>query len=269
MNIFEAVVGGLVQGLTEFIPVSSSGHLELTKHLFGFATDNFHLFMEFVNIGTLAVLLVFYRKRILEILQDVFVKKNYRLAVNIVITSIPAGAIGLFMAHFIASAPFFSALSTIAVAMGGVGVLMIFIDRLPSMSKLKDENRLTRPRALLIGLAQVLALIPGTSRSGTTIVAGRLTGLNSRSATNYSFLASIPIMCGVVLKTFMSSGDREYFVNNLGVVILSNIVAFVVGMIAIRFVIEYVKKPGALRTFGKYRVVVAAVVLIFALISQV
>ena len=269
MNVFETIVGGLVQGLTEFIPVSSSGHLELTRHLFGFEADNFHLFIEFVNIGTLAVLLIFYRKRIVQILRDVFVNRNYRLALNIIITSIPAGAIGFFAAKLISSAPFFSALSTIAVAMGVVGLLMIFVDKLPKMSKLKDENKLTKPRALLIGLAQVLALIPGASRSGTTIVAGRLVGMNSESATNYSFLASIPIMCGVVLKMFMSGSDREYFASHLGVVVLSNVVAFVAGMLAIRFVLEYMKKPEALKTFGKYRVVVSVVVLIFALISQV
>jgi undecaprenyl-diphosphatase len=263
------VIGGLVQGLTEFIPVSSSGHLELTRHLFGFAADNFHLFIEFVNIGTLAVLLIFYRKRIIQILRDVFVNKNYRLALNIIITSVPAGAIGFFAAKFIASAPFFSALTTIAIAMGMVGVLMIFVDKLPKMSKLKDENKLTKLRALIIGLAQVFALIPGASRSGTTIVAGRLMGMNSESATNYSFLASIPIMCGVVLKTFMSGSDREYFINNFGAVVLSNIVAFVAGMIAIRFVIGYMKRPEALKTFGKYRVVISIVALIFALISQV
>jgi len=267
MNPFESILLGLTQGLTEFIPVSSSGHLSIMQNLIGASGDGFHLFLEFINIGTLLALLIFFRKRIIAILGDVFVRKNYRLAVNILITSIPAGIVGLLAAKFIEAAPFFGHLISVGVAMGAVGVLMILVNKLPSLSKLKDENKLTKPRALMIGLAQMLALIPGVSRSGATILTGRTMGLNSASAAEYSFLASIPLMCGVVLKTFISSSDRIYFVDNLWSLLLSNLVAMVAGLVALRFLLKFLKKRGALQMFGWYRVILGCLVLIIALIQ--
>jgi len=267
MNPLESILLGLTQGLTEFIPVSSSGHLSIVQNLIGASGDNFHLFLEFINIGTLLALIIFFRKRIMKILVDVFKRKNYRLAVNILITSIPAGLIGLLAAKFIEEVPFFGHLISVGIAIGVVGVVMILVDKLPTMSKLKDENKLTKPRALYIGLAQVLALIPGVSRSASTILTGRMMGLNSKSAAEYSFLASIPLMCGVVLKTFLSSSDRIYFMDNFWTLMLSNAVALVSGLVALRLVLGYLKRRGALQTFGWYRVVVASLVLIIALIQ--
>ena len=211
MDIFQAILLGLIQGLTEFIPVSSSGHLELAQQIFNFPSENFHLFIEFINLGTLLALLFYFRERIWRIVKNVFQERNYKLALNILITSIPAGVIGLLLSSFIENSSFFSSLYTVAIAMGVVGIIMIIIDKLPHMSELKDENALTPARALIIGLSQVFALIPGTSRSGTTIISGRLVGMDSESAAEYSFLASIPIMCGVCLKMFLSESSRTYF----------------------------------------------------------
>ncbi len=261
MNILQSILLGFVQGITEFIPVSSSGHLELVRQIFNFNADNFHLFLEFVNIGTLLALLIYFRKKILQIIKNVFQERNYKLAINIVITSIPAGIIGLLLAGFIESNPFFSSLYTIMIAMGVVGLIMIAIDILPHMSKLSSENELTPGRALIIGLVQVFALIPGVSRSGSTIIAGRLTGLNSKSAAEYSFLASIPIMCGVCLKLFLDEGSRAYLAENLVAIIISNLVAFLVGLVALKFLLNYLKKPKSLQTFGKYRVILACAVI--------
>lgn len=265
MNIFESISLGLVQGLTEFIPVSSSGHLEIAQRLIGERAGDFHLFLEFINFGTLLALLIFFRRRILQICQDVFLHKNYRLALNILITAIPAGAIGYLLAGLIEDSPFFSSTYTIAIAMGVIGFLMIIIDKLPHLSKLKDENHLTKPRALTIGLAQILALIPGTSRSGSTIIAGRMMGLNSKAAAEYSFLASLPIMCGVCLKMFVK--DTSYLVENLPMLMLSNIVALIFGLLALQFVMKFLAKPRALSTFGYYRIVLATLILIVTLIQ--
>lgn len=267
MNGIDAVILGIVQGLTEFIPVSSSGHLELVQQILGQRGDDFHLFLELINIGTLLALLIFFRKRIWGILVDIFSKKNYKLALNILITSIPAGILGLLLSKLIEEAPFFSSLYTIAIAMGIVGILMIIVDKLPKLSKLKDENELTKPRALLIGLAQTFALIPGVSRSGSTIVAGRLVGMDSESAAEYSFLASIPIMCGVVLKSFVSSSSRAYLADNWQMLLLSNAVAFVAGLAAISFLLKFLKKSDNLKWFGYYRVVLAGIVLVLVLIA--
>ncbi len=261
MDIFQALLLGLVQGLTEFIPVSSSGHLELVQQIFQFHSDNFHLFIEYINLGTLLALIIYFHDRIWRILKNVFQEKNYKLAINLVITTIPAGLLGLLLANVIEENSFFSSLFTVAAAMGIVGLIMIFIDKIPHMSELKDENQLTPIRALIIGLMQVFALIPGTSRSGTTIIAGRLVGLDSESAAEYSFLASIPIMCGVCLKLFLSSAGRDYFITNMDTLFFANLVAFIVGIFALHFLLRYLKKPKSLQTFGKYRVIVSCLVI--------
>lgn len=261
MDIFEALLLGLVQGITEFIPVSSSGHLEIARQIFNFSGENFHFFVEFINIGTLLALLFYFRKRIWKILRDVFKERNYKMAINLIITTIPAGLAGLLLSDLIESNPFFGSIFTVAGAMAIVGIIMVFIDKIPHMSKLENENHLTPLRALIIGVMQTFALIPGTSRSGTTIIAGRLTGLDSESAAEYSFLASIPIMCAVCLKLFLDEPSRIYFGENLWPLFLGNLVALVVGWVALTFVLNYLKKPKSLQSFGKYRIAIACLVI--------
>ena len=259
MNILESTVLGLVQGITEFIPVSSSGHLEITQRILGAGgrAEDFHFFLELINFGTLFALLFYYRQTIWEILQRVFVKKDYKLALNILITSIPAGIIGLVLSKVIEKLPFFSSLTTIGFAMGFVGLIMIFVNKLPHLSKLKDENELTPGRALAIGLAQTFALIPGVSRSGSTIITGRVMGLDSKSAAKYSFLASLPIMIAVCGKSLLSSSSRAYIASNLGMLLLSNLVAFISGLIALQIVMKYFKKENSIPSFGIYRVILS------------
>lgn len=259
MNILESTVLGLVQGITEFIPVSSSGHLEITQRILGAGgrAEDFHFFLELINFGTLFALLFYYRQTIWEILQRVFVKKDYKLALNILITSIPAGIIGLVLSKVIEKMPFFSSLTTIGFAMGFVGLIMIFVNKLPHLSKLKDENELTPGRALAIGLAQTFALVPGVSRSGSTIITGRVMGLDSKSAAKYSFLASLPIMIAVCGKSLLSSSSRAYITSNLGMLLLSNLVAFVSGLIALQIVMKYFKKEKSIPSFGIYRVILS------------
>lgn len=259
MNILESTVLGLVQGITEFIPVSSSGHLEITQRILGAGgrAEDFHFFLELINFGTLFALLFYYRQTIWEILQRVFVKKDYKLALNILITSIPAGIIGLVLSKVIEKLPFFSSLTTIGFAMGFVGLIMIFVNKLPHLSKLKNENELTPGRALAIGLAQTFALIPGVSRSGSTIITGRVMGLDSKSAAKYSFLASLPIMIAVCGKSLLSSSSRAYITSNLGMLLLSNLVAFISGLIALQIVMKYFKKENSIPSFGIYRVILS------------
>lgn len=268
MTVIIAIILGLIQGLTEFIPVSSSGHLEIFGQIMGPRPADFHYFLELINIGTLLALIIYYRKRILQILKDIFINHNYKLALNVIITCIPAGLAGLLLSHFIEDTPFFSSLYTVAIAMGIVGLIMIIIDKLPHLSKLKSEKELTKPRALAIGLAQTFALIPGVSRSGSTIVAGRLVGLDSESSADYSFLVSIPLMLAVCGKTLLSSSTREYLFANLGTLAVANIIAFISGLLAISFVLKYLKKSNSLKAFGFYRVILAILILITLLIQS-
>lgn len=260
--MFEIIVLGIVQGLTEFIPISSSGHLVIGQNFFSGASD--HLFLEFINIGTLLALLVFFRKKILTIIKDVFVHKNYRLARNIIITAVPAGVVGFVLADFIGSSAFFGSVVVVMVTLAVVGVIMVVLEKLPKASAVKNGEALPARRALVIGLAQVFALIPGVSRSGSTIIAGRLSGLSPAAAAEYSFLASLPIMLGVTLKILIT--DQAYLAANMPALIVGNIAAFIAGVLAVGFLMQYLSKH-SLAVFGWYRIGLAGVLAVVLLVQ--
>lgn len=257
MNIVESIVLGIIQGLTEFIPVSSSGHEVLLEHFFGVKD---HLFLEFINIGTVVALVIYFWPKIMDLLEEVIFRHNWHLARNILISAIPAGIFGLLLANVIEENSFFSNAWVVSVMMLLVGGVMIALEKLPRLSDVKDGEHLSKSRALTIGMAQAVALIPGTSRSGSTIVAGRLVGLAPAEAAEYSFLLSIPVMLGVIAKLFLKSSDRAYFAANVPSILISNFFAFVSGLIAVGFLMRYLAKHN-LSVFGWYRVVLAVVVM--------
>lgn len=258
----EALILGLIQGLTEFIPISSSGHLVIAQTFMSGAGD--HLFLEFINIGTMLALLVFFRKRIWAIVIDVFRGRNLRLARNIILTALPAGMIGFVFASFIGEQPFFTSAVVVVFTLAIVGAVMVVLEKLPQLSAKPDGEQLPWQRALTIGFVQVLALIPGTSRSGSTIIAGRLMGLSPAAAAEYSFLASLPIMAGVTLKVLLT--DTDYLMAHAGTLIISNAAAFVSGLIAVGFLMNYLSRH-SLAVFGWYRIVLAAVLATILLVQ--
>ena len=263
MSLLEALILGLIQGLTEFIPISSSGHLVIALQFMNGASD--HLFLEWINLGTVLALIIYFWERIWGAVKDVLVGKDYRLATNVIIAMLPAGLVGFFFADFIETHPFFGSVWTVVVTLFVVGVLLVVLERLPKLSKVKDEAELPKSRTLTIGLIQVLALIPGTSRSGSTIIAGRLMGLNAAKAAEFSFLVSIPIMLGVIAKLLIKESDRLYLVDNFATLMVGNVAAFVSGLIAVGFLMRYLEKH-TLSIFGYYRIglalVLAAVLLL-------
>jgi len=263
MEWLQAIILGLIQGLTEFIPISSSGHLVIAQTFLSGASD--HLLLEFINIGTLLALLVFFRKRIIGIIKDIFVNRQYKLARNIIITSVPAGVVGFLLADFIEATPsFFGSAVVVAVTLAVVGIVMIILEKLPHASHVEDGEKLSGWRAFAIGAAQMMALIPGVSRSGSTIIAGRLSGLTPAAAAEYSFLASLPIMIGVTIKIFVT--DSDYLLANLGVLAVSNLFAFISGLLAVGFLLRYLAKH-SLAVFGWYRVGLAAVLTVILLVQ--
>jgi undecaprenyl-diphosphatase len=259
----EAAILGVIQGVTEFIPVSSSGHLILAQNFLSGASD--HLFVQFLDIGTTLALIIFFRKRIGKIIVDVFVNKNFRLARNLIITILPAGVIGFTMAGFIETNGFFGNPLVVATGLFVVGLIMVLLEKFPKASFVPTGERLPWWRALVIGLAQVFALIPGVSRSGSTIITGRLMGLKPAEAAEYSFLVSIPIMVGVIAKLFIS--DHDYMTTHAGAIFVANLAAFIAGIVVIKFLMGYLSKH-SLAIFGWYRMALAAVVVIVVLLVQ-
>lgn len=259
MSVLEAIILGIIQGLTEFIPVSSSGHLVIGQSLLlGREVD--HLFIQALDFGTLAALVIYFSPKLVDLFKKVFLERDYRLARNIIITCIPAGILGLLLADFIQRSSVLLNPLTVAIMLALIGVLMVVVDKLPKKSVRETGTDLSPRRALVVGLAQAFALIPGVSRSGSTIIASRIMGLSPRAAAEYSFMVSIPIMFGLAGKLLLKESDRQYMLANLDAILIANIAAFIAAMLAIHFLLKYLSNHG-LALFGWYRIGLAAVVV--------
>lgn len=265
LTLLQTIILGLIQGFTEFIPVSSSGHLVIAQVLMSGVSD--HLLIEFLDLGTTLALIIYFRKKIYEILHNIFIGRNYRLARNLLLTAIPAGIVGYLLSDFLNSSWFFGSIVVVAIGLIVVGIVMIVLEKIPKASDVKNGEALSAKRALVVGIVQVFALIPGVSRSGSTIIAGRLAGLSTKEAAEYSFLASLPIMLGVSLKLFAGHTERAYLMTHFSTVLISNIFAFIAGMIAVTFMLNYLRRH-SLAVFGWYRVALGVAVLTTVLLVQ-
>lgn len=264
MSIIEAIILGVIQGLTEFIPVSSSGHLLLAQGFLNGTVD--HLFIQALDFGTTVALVIYFWPRLVDLFVRVTKRRDFRLARNILITSIPAGLLGLLLADFIQTSPVLLSPYVTVAMLALVGALMIATDYLPRKSIQETGTDLSPKRALFIGVAQSFALIPGVSRSGSTIVASRLMGLGAKAAAEYSFMVSIPIMLGLLAKLLIKPSDRQYLAAHLDVIIIANVAAFIAALIAIHFLLTYLSRHG-LRAFGYYRIGLAGIVLAILLVQ--
>lgn len=257
MSIFDALFLGLIQGLTEFIPVSSSGHLLLAHELLGSNGDNALAFDVALHVGTLLALIVFFHRDILELLVNVTKQnKEGRLARLLIIATIPGVLFGLLLGDYVEEK--FRAAVPTAIALGLVAILMLVVDRKVKRDHQKEEE-ITTKQGIIVGFAQVLALIPGVSRSGITMTAGILSGLKREQAARFSFLLAMPIIAGSALGVMLKGFD----VSAVGITPLAigMITAFISGMLAIRFLLNVIAKVG-LAPFAYYRIALAVIVLL-------
>ncbi len=257
MSILATILLGIVQGLTEFLPISSTGHLILMERLFDI--QNSFEFDVLLNIGTLAALVLYYRATIAEIIRRVFRGHDLALLSVIVVATIPAIVIGYLFADQIENK--LQSAWVVVVMLILVGIVMVAYK--PSGKKKAEDLPLVG--AIKIGFAQCIALIPGTSRSGVTILAGEQQGLGAVEAARFSFLLAIPTISGATLKVALSSDGRAYLADNLHLVIIGNIASFIAGVFAVHFLIKLLGTSG-LKPFGWYRIGLGVVlaVLLFA-----
>ena len=258
MSIIDILVLGLVQGVTEFIPVSSSGHLVITSRLLGFG--NAFTFDVLLNFGTLLALVIFYREKIWDIAKRFVSGREWPLVFKVIIATIPAVLIGLLFDEQIQTLN-----QNILIVVGtliAVGLLMVFFG---NQNATADDRAIEKSvgwkASAKIGLAQALALIPGTSRSGITILSGMRLNLSGAKASEFSFLIAIPIILGASAKTLFSSEGLAFVEHNLVAFVLGNVMSFVAGMIAISFLIKLISKKG-LKYFGWYRIALGITLLI-------
>jgi undecaprenyl-diphosphatase len=256
MSIFEALILGLVQGLTEFIPVSSSGHLLLAQEVFGSDTSSL-AFDVVLHVGTLAALLIYFHKYLFELAKNIFNKsKEGALARLIVLATIPAAFAGLLFADFIDEK--LRSPMVVVVTLSSVGIIMLLVEKYAVNKKSKDVST---KQGLSVGLAQMLALIPGVSRSGITITTGMFVGMGRVQAARFSFLLAIPIIAGSAFGVLLKDGDS---LTIDGALVVGLLASFVSGIIAIKFLLKVIGHYG-LKPFAYYRILLALIVLAFLL----
>lgn len=251
-----AVLLGILEGLTEFIPVSSTGHLLLVGHFLGFDSAG-NTFEVVIQIGAVLALVVLYFSRLWGAVASApSDPASRRFIASIVIAAIPAVLLGVLM-HDLIKTVLFETPMLIAVMLVIGGVILLLVDRLELTEVYGDPMRLPLKTALGIGLFQCLSLIPGTSRSGSTIVGALLLGVSKRAAAEFSFFLSIPMMFGVFGYDLMKNRDVLDF-TALGEIALGLLAAFVTALLVVRWVLNYVSSHGY-AFFGWWRIVVGLV----------
>lgn len=258
MDVIQAFILGVTQGLTEFIPVSSSGHLIVV----GQAMDFKHSSLGFdiaLDIGTLAALFIFFRRDIKMLLLGLIKKTDHsKLSWLMVLATIPAVIVGALLQDMAATT--FRSTQLVAFNLIWVAFVMLASDHL-AKRKL-DLTDLNVPKSLSIGLAQCLALVPGVSRSGITISAGLLAGLKGEAATRFSFLLSAPIIFGATFKVMIEPENIGLLTAEPVLYAAGILGALVAGIFAIRFMLRYLAHHG-LRIFAYYRIVLGLIILAF------
>lgn len=266
MSWLEAFIIAVVEGLTEFLPVSSTGHMIITEALLGMESDDFSkLFTVNIQFGAILSVLVLYWKRFL---------KNLSFYYKLIVAFIPAAILGFLLGDTIDTLLESPLVVALSLLIGGVVLLYIdkwfpsqpvsYEDALDDPNRHADDVEITYPKALIIGLFQCIALVPGVSRSAATIIGGLSQKINRKNAAEFSFFLAVPTMAaasGYKLLKLILEQKTEVITDNLGILLFGNLIAFLVAMAAIRFFISYLTKHG-FRIFGWYRIVVGSLLLL-------
>lgn len=254
-EVLQALILGIVQGLTELLPISSSAHLNLIPWIFNWEIqESFDVALHF---GTLLAIVIFFFKDWLKLIEGGYkqvVKKEKsfegKMFWYLVAATIPGGAIGFLLDHFVGDSLGKMPL-LIAIALIVMGIILYFVDKKAPTKT--DYEHMSFKQTFLIGFSQALAFIPGVSRSGVTMTTGRLMGVDRESTAKYSFLLSTPIVLGATLYKFKD------FVLNIPFFV-GVLASFIVGIIVIKFLLEYLKK-GSFKIFAIYRVILGLFII--------
>lgn len=264
IEILKAVLLGIVQGVTEWLPISSTGHMILVDEFINLNFSDLYVntFLVVIQFGSiLAVVTIYFNK-----LNPISLKKSAKerkeiisLWIKVLIAVIPSGVIGILFDDVIDS--MFYNPTTVALALIVYGIVMIVINNNEKSVRFRDFNEMSFLVAFLIGLFQCLALIPGTSRSGSTIIGALLLGTSKFVATEFSFFMAIPTMVGASLVKLIKAGfgfsQFEWLVLFIG-----SFIAYIVSIITIKFLLDYIKKHD-FNFFGYYRIILGAIVLLY------
>ena len=271
MSTLETIIIAIVEGLTEFLPVSSTGHMIITQNILGVESTEFvKAFTFIIQFGAILSVVVLYWKRFFQLNNTPapegasalkrFLHK-YDFYWKLLVAFIPAAVLGLLFNDLIDE--MLESVTVVAVTLILGGVFMLFCDKI--FSKGSEETKLTEKRAFWIGMFQCISMIPGVSRSMATIVGGMAQKLTRKAAAEFSFFLAVPTMFAAtlfkMLKIFMEPEGMQILKDNLGTLIIGNVVAFIVAMLAIKFFISFVTRYG-FKAFGWYRIIVGGIILV-------
>ena len=255
-----AILLGIVEGLTEFIPVSSTGHLIVTSAMLGFEGERAELFEIFIQLGAILGVVVEFRSKLFKMVRELPTQPSARsFAVKMFVAFLPLAIVGLALRgpikHYLFNP------QMVAYALIGGAVLIFIVEGIHFKPRVYEATELSWGQAFRIGMAQLLALWPGFSRSAATILGGVVSGLDRRAATEFSFLLAIPVMAAAGSYDLYSNyqylgpGDGKWLT-------LSFLVAFAVGWVAVRWLLKFVASH-TFRPFAYYRIVMGCIILIY------
>ncbi|RWU04410.1 undecaprenyl-diphosphate phosphatase [Pedobacter chitinilyticus] len=252
MNYLQALILAIIEGLTEFLPVSSTGHMVIASSIMGIATDDFvKLFTIAIQLGAILAVVVIYWKKFINL-------NSFAFYVKLAIAVVPALLFGYLLNDFIDNKlgnPIF-----IAVILLVGGIVLLFIDKLFKNPTVNDESKITNATAFKIGLYQVLAVcFPGLSRSAATIIGGMQQKLTKNAAAEFSFFLAVPTMVAATGYKLLK-GYELLNAENIKILLFGNVVAFIVAIIAIKSFISFLTKHG-FRIFGWYRIAIGILIL--------
>lgn len=264
MSIIEAIIIAIVEGLTEFLPVSSTGHMVITSSLLGIHENDFTKLLEVaIQLGAILAVVILYWKKF-------FPLNRWEFYAKLIVGVIPALFFGFFFHEQVDA--MLESPTVVAVTLLVGGVVLLFIDKMFHHSTTHEDEQITFKQSFIIGLWQVIAMIPGVSRSAASIIGGMQQKLSRNLAAEFSFFLAVPTMCAAAahslfVKDWENNGvtQKGYELitqtpQNLYAFIVGNVVAFVVAMLAIKFFINYLKVYG-FRVFGIYRIIVGIILL--------
>jgi undecaprenyl-diphosphatase len=260
LDILKAAGLGIVEGLTEYIPVSSTGHLLLLQHFFGFGDDDFgNTFAVLIQLGAIIALLAIYFAKLWQIATGFLTDpKARRFVIGVLVAFLPAAFIGAAFGGFIKSVLFNPWIVCFSLIVGGA--VLLYVDSLDLQPRYRDATAFSLPMYLGIGVCQCMAMIPGVSRSGATIVSAMLLGADRRSAAEFSFYLAMPTMAGAFAYDLYKNG-AHMSADNLLVVAVGFIMSFIAGWIVVKSFLDYVSGHG-FDLFAWWRVIVGAVGLL-------
>jgi undecaprenyl-diphosphatase len=259
-DLLKAFILGVVEGLTEFVPVSSTGHLLLVQRFFGFADDEFgKTFAVLIQFGAILALLSIYFFKLWRIAVGMFSDPDARrFVIGVLIAFLPAAVVGALAHDFIKSVLFNVWIVCFTLIVGGA--ILLWVDSLDLRPRYHDAMRFTLPMYFIIGLAQCVSMIPGVSRSGTTIVSAMLLGADRRSSAEFSFWLAMPTMFGAFVYDLYKSRSQLTMDNSI-IIAVGFAVSFVAAWVVVKTFLDYVQHHG-FALFAWWRVIVGTLGLI-------